>query len=247
MESRRLNKKKRKRILLKLSGEFLGNDEGIGVSADKFYEISLEIKKLLKENIEIGIVIGAGNLFRGGISRQSKNHTKLFRQINADKAGMFGTLMNSILLYDMLNQLQVKSILFSTIFIDSIEFFNPNKAIEYLQKGFVTIFGGGTSNPFFTTDTAAVLKAIEINADLLLKATRVDGVYDKDPEKYSDARLYKKITYLEAIEKKLHIMDLTAFSMAMENNLKIVVFNFFKKNSLLNIIKGKKIGTLIEG
>ncbi len=239
--------KSNKRVLLKLSGEFFGNKNGNGINNESIYETASIIKKLKKENIEIGIVIGAGNLFRGSSARQQEKNSKIFTQINADKAGMFGTLINSILLYDMLLQLKVKTKLLSTVFIDSIEFFNPNNAIKYLQQGYALIFGGGTSNPFFTTDTAAVLKAVEIDADILLKATKVDGVYDKDPKKYSNAKLFKSLTYKEAIEKKLKIMDLTAFSMAMENNLQINVFNFYKKNNLYNIIKGKKIGTIIRG
>ncbi len=242
-----MQSKSNKRILLKLSGEFFGSKDGSGVSADTVFTVASDIKRIYKKGVQIGIVIGAGNLFRGGIERQQEKNSKVFTQINGDKAGMFGTLINSILLYDMLKQLKVKVKLLSTVFVDSIEFFNPNNAIEYLESGYVLIFGGGTSNPFFTTDTAAVLKAIEINADLLLKATKVDGIYDKDPVKYNDAKMFKKITYKEAINKGLKIMDLTAFSMAMENNLKIVVFNFFKKSNLTDIISGKKIGTSIEG
>ncbi len=235
-----------KRILLKFSGEFLGRKDGRGLHIDSIQKIIEEIKPLVNMKSRIGIVLGAGNIMRGSIIRQKDKFSKTFTQPKADKAGMLGTFINSILFSDMLSQNKIKNQVFSTIFIDSIEFFNAIKAIEYLSNGYVNIYAGGTSNPFVTTDTSAVLKAIETNCDILIKATKVPGVYDRDPVKYKDAKFFKKISYLEIIEKKLKIMDLTAISLAMENKLPVAVLDFFKKGNLLNFVKGKNIGTLIQ-
>lgn len=239
-------KTKYKRVLLKFSGEFLGDSKGANIQIDSLINIINEIKPLIKLNVQIGIVLGAGNIFRGAVSRQREKYNRTFTQTEADKAGMFATIINSLLFSDMLSQEKIKNHVFSTIFIDSISFFNAQKAKRYLNDGYVNIYAGGTSNPFVTTDTASVLKAIETDSEILIKATKVDGVYDKDPVPYKDARFYKQISYLNAIEKKLKIMDLTALSMAMENNLSIVVLNFFKKNNLLKFVKGKQVGTMIS-
>ncbi len=236
---------KYKRILLKLSGEFLGNDHGSGIQINSLTSIINEIKSLLKLKVQIGIVLGAGNIFRGSIERQKEKSKHTFTQTEADKAGMLGTIINSILLSDVLSQERIKNKVLSTIFMDSIEFFNAKNAIEYLQQGYINIYAGGTSNPFVTTDSASVLKALETDCDILIKATKVDGVYDKDPKKFKDAIFYQTISYMDCITKNLKIMDLTAISLARENNLSIVIMNFFKKNNLLNLIKGKKIGTRI--
>ncbi len=239
-------KTKYKRVLLKFSGEFLGDSKGANIQINSLINIINEIKPLIKLNVQIGIVLGAGNIFRGALSRQKEKHNKTFTQTEADKAGMFATIINSLLFSDMLSQEKIKNHVFSTIFVDSISFFNAQKAKRYLNDGYINIYAGGTSNPFVTTDTASVLKAIETDSEILIKATKVDGVYDKDPVSYKDARFYKQISYSNAIEKKLKIMDLTALSMAMENNLLIVVLNFFKKNSLLNFVKGQQVGTMIS-
>jgi len=240
-------KPKYKKILIKLSGEFLGDDNGKGISVTSFKLISDEIKSLLKYNIEISMVIGAGNIFRGDITRQKDRFgNPVFTRNNADKAGMLGTVLNGILLSDFMNQNRIKTKVLTTIFIDCVEFFESEKAKTYLKEGYTLIFTGGTSNPYVSTDTAAVIKALEMESDVLLKATKVDGVFDKDPQKFKDAKKFDRLTFTEAIEKRLKIMDITAFSLAMENNLPIVVFNF-RKGNLEEIIQGKKIGTLIRG
>jgi len=237
---------KYKRILLKFSGEFLSSDKEHNLSIDSINRIIQEIKPLIKLKLQIGLVLGAGNIMRGNITRQKESSSKTFTQVEADKAGMLGTVINSILFSDILSQHHIKNKVFSTIYIDFIESFNAISAKTSLQNGYVNIYAGGTSNSFVTTDTAAVLKAIETNCSLLIKATKVDGVYDKDPVKYKHAKFYKKISYIKAIEKDLKVMDLTAMSLAMENQLPIVVLNFFKKNNLVNFIQGKDIGTIIN-
>lgn len=237
---------KYRRILLKFSGELLSKEKGDGLHIDSIMRIIEEIKPLIRLKIQIGIVLGAGNIIRGSLIRQKERYSKTFTQIEADKAGMLGTIINSILLSDMLSQNKIKNQIFSTIFIDFLEYFNVIKAIEYLNNDYVNVYAGGTSNPFVTTDTAAVLKAIETDCDILIKATKVSGVYDKDPVKYRDAKFFKSISYSRIIEEKLKVMDITAVSLAMENNLPVVVLDFFKKSSLLNFIKGKDIGTLIH-
>lgn len=237
---------KYRKILIKLSGEFLGDDNGRGISVTSFKLISDEIKSLLKYNIEISMVIGAGNIFRGDITRQEDRFgNPVFTRNNADRAGMLGTVLNGILLSDFMNQTGIKTKVLSMIFIDCVEFFESGKAKTYLKEGYTLIFTGGTSNPYVSTDTAAVIKALEIESDVLLKATKVDGVFDKDPHKFSDAKKFDRLTFNEAIEKRLKIMDITAFSLAMENNLPIIVFNF-KRGNLEKIIQGEKIGTLIK-
>ncbi len=239
---------KYKKILIKLSGEFLGDKDGKGINISSVAQITKEIKNLLKYKIEISIVVGAGNIFRGDTIRQKETFkTFAFSRVNADKAGMLGTIINGILLSDFMNKNRIKAKVLSTIFIDCVEFFDAEKVKKYLQNGYIVIFTGGTSNPYVSTDTASVIKALEVEADVLLKATKVDGVFDKDPQKFSDAKMFTELTFVEAIEKKLRVMDLTAFSLAMENDLPIIVFNFFKRGNLEKIIQGKKVGTLIKG
>ncbi len=240
------SKTKYKRILLKFSGEFLGDNKGNSLNINSIIKIIKEIKPLINRKIQLGIVLGAGNIFRGAVSRQKEKFHKLFSRTEADKAGMLATVINSILLSDMLTQEGIKSKVLSTIFIDSVQFFNAKTAIEYLKKGFINIYAGGTSNPFVTTDTSAVLKAIETDSDILIKATKVAGVYDKDPVKYKDAQFFKKISYLDVIEKRLKVMDTTAISLAMDNHLPVAVIDFFKKDNLINFVLSKDVGTLIS-
>ncbi|MDD5066866.1 MAG: uridine monophosphate kinase, partial [bacterium] len=205
-----------------------------------------EIKILLKSKVQTGVVLGAGNIFRGSVERQKERSAHTFTQTEADKAGMLGTLINSLLLSDILSQEKIKNKLLSTIFMDCVEFFNPRNAREYLEQGYVNIYAGGTSNPFVTTDTAAVLKAVETQCDVLIKATKVDGVYDKDPVKFTDAEFFPSITYMEVMNRKLKVMDLTAISMAMENHLPVIIMNFFKKDNLYHLLNGKRTGTLVH-
>lgn len=238
--------KKYNKILLKLSGEFLsGNNSTIGIeSLNYIYE---EIKKIVDYKVGVGIVIGGGNILRGSHQRQEKYFKDFrFSQVSADKAGMLSTVINGIILADFLNQKGLKTKVMSNIFIDFVQFFEAEIAKNYIQNGYILIFTAGTGNPFVSTDTAAVIKALEIEADILLKATNVDGVYNKDPKKFKDAVLFDKLSFEYALENKLKVMDLSAFSLAMENNLPIIVFNFLKSDNLLKIIKGENIGTIVS-
>lgn len=239
-------KVKYKRVLLKFSGEFLGDEKGQGLHISSIMKIIEEIKPIIKSGIRIGIVLGAGNIFRGAVLRQKEKFSRTFNQTEADKAGMMATIINSILFSDMLSQMNIKNQVFSTIFIDSLPFFDAKKASAYLDSGYLNIYAGGTSNPFVTTDTAAVLKAVETGSNVLIKATKVAGIYDKDPVKYKDAKFFKKISYLEIIDKRLKIMDLTAISLAMDNKLPIAVLDFYKKGNLFDLIIGKNVGTLVS-
>lgn len=230
-----------KRILLKLSGEFQkkSNDAILDINAIQY--IVNEIKSIYTLKLEIGVVIGAGNIFRGAFSND-------FDRVIADKIGMLSTVINSIALCNKLKKSKIKSAVLSTIEMPAIaELFTHNLAEKYLKEGRVVIFCAGTGHPYFTTDTAAALKAIEINADILFKATKVNGVYDSDPIKNKSAKIYKHISFEKVIEDKLKVMDLTAVSLCMENDLPVNVFDFTKKGSLKNIISGKKIGSLIGG
>ncbi|MBN1897414.1 MAG: UMP kinase [Spirochaetes bacterium] len=237
------------KILIKLSGEFLADKNNNSISISSIDNIYQEIRSLRDSfKIQISLVIGAGNIFRGDTSRQKERFKNFsFSRVPSDKAGMLGTVINGMILADYFNQNNLPARVLSMVNIDFIEFFQAEKANEYLEKGFCLIFTGGTSNPYVSTDTAAVIKALEVDADVLIKATKVDGVYDKDPHKYTDAKLFKRIDYKKAIEEKLQVMDLSAFSLAMENNLPIIVFNFSKKGCLKKILQGETLGTLIKG
>lgn len=237
---------KYKRVLLKLSGEFLGDSKGQNIHIDSLINLVNELKPLIDLKVQIGIVLGAGNIFRGGVHRQREKFVRTFKQTEADKAGMLATIINSILLSDILTQEKIQNQVFSSIFMDTLPFFNSKIADRYLNEGYVNIYAGGTSNPFVTTDTSAVLKAMETDCDILIKATKVDGIYDKDPVRHKDAAFFKYISYITIIEKKLKAMDLTAMSLAMERNLPIAVLNFFQKGNLLKFIQGNQVGTLIS-
>jgi len=232
---------KYKRILLKLSGESLMGNGTYGIDSDKLNEYASEIKQIVSLGVQVAVVIGGGNIFRG-----LKGVGEGFDRAKGDYMGMLATVINSIALHTALENIQVPSQILSGLEIDPLcKKMSRQRAIEKLEKGRVVIIGGGTGNPFFTTDSAAVLRALEINADVILKGTRVDGVYTADPEKDKSAQKYDMLTFEEAYEKKLNIMDLTAFTLCKENKLPVIVFNMNKKNNLLKIIKGEKIGTLI--
>lgn len=228
-------------ILLKLSGEMLAGERGWGYSSQSLFSIVDVIARLWKRGIRIGIVVGGGNFWRGrmrgeiGISR-----------VVADEVGMLATVMNSLVLYDKLVQLGVK-----TRVVGAMDFgkfapaLAPEKAAQLFREGEVLIFAGGTSNPFFTTDTAAVLRAAEVGAEVILKGTKVDGVYDKDPVKHPDAKRYSSISVEEVLEKKLGIIDMTAASLLRDVGLKMVVFNIGLPENLVKIISGEDVGTLI--
>ncbi len=231
------------RILIKLSGEFLAGKAGNGLEGKVLDNITAQISELVEKGVQVGIVVGGGNFFRGisglrdGINR-----------VDGDYMGMLATVMNAVALKNYFEKHGIKAHVLSAVKVEKItESLYPPQAVEYLKKGEVVIFAGGTGNPFFTTDTAGVLRAIEIEADLMLKATRVDGIYDSDPEKNPDAKRYETISYEEAIRKQLKIMDETAFSLARENGLKMVVFNLNQRNALKDIVlDGKKKGTEVK-
>ena len=229
------------KILLKLSGEAL-SDSGFGYSEKVLNEYCSEIGELVKNNVRVGIVVGGGNLFRG-----LKGLDKGFDRVKGDYMGMLATVMNGLALQSTFETLGIKAKVFSSTFMEPYaERYIPHRAVEYLEKSYVCIFSGGTSNPYFTTDSAAALRAVEIKADILLKGTNVDGVYSDDPRKNPDAQLFTKTTFKEVIEKQLKVMDLTAFTLCYENNMPIRVFNIHKRGLLKSIIEGENIGTLIE-
>ena len=225
----------KKRIILKFSGEIFEDEKGEGVNISSYRKIAKSILKIQKENnIELGIIVGGGNIFRG------REKDKEFNRVEADNMGMIATIINGLGLQEALGN---KGKLMTAIKMDSVvEQYNRKKAIEYLEKGNIVIFAGGTGNPFFTTDSAAALRASELNCDLILKATNVNGIYDKDPDQYKNAKMYKRISYIEAIEKKLKVMDSTAFAMCWENKIPIIVFNV---KDLDKILKKKDIGTMV--
>jgi uridylate kinase len=233
---------KYKKILLKLSGESLMGKNDYGISPTQLKVYVEDIKSLYQKNIQIGIVIGGGNIFRG-----IQGAAEGFDRIQGDYMGMLATVINSMALQSEMENQGLPSVLLSGIEINPIcEKMSRSKAKNLLEAGKIVIIAAGTGNPYFTTDTAAALRAVEIEADVLLKGTRVDGVYDSDPEKNPNAQKFKKISFQEAYEKELKIMDLTAFSLCMENKMPIVVFNMNKKGNLLRIIQGEEIGSIIE-
>ena len=231
-----------KRILLKLSGEVLAGEFKNGIDPALTEKISKKIKELHSENIQIAIVIGGGNIFRG-LSASAKGMDR----VAADYLGMLATIMNSVALQASLEKNQCDTRVMSALSITQLaEPYIRRRATRHLEKNRIVIFGGGTGNPYFTTDTAAVLRGIEINADIIIKATKVDGVYDKDPMKSDSAKKYDKITFKEVINKELKVMDLTAFTLCKENNLPIGIINILEKNSLIDFVKHKKVGSIIS-
>ncbi len=233
---------KYKRILLKLSGEALMGNQQYGIDPQRLSDYVEEIKLVVDKGVQIAIVMGGGNIFRG-----LQGAAQGFDRVQGDYMGMLATVINSMALQGELEKNGIKTKLLSGIPIDPIaESMSRSKAIEYLELGKVVIISGGTGNPFFTTDTAAVLRAVEIKADLVLKGTRVDGVYTADPEKDPKAKKYKTITFNEVYQNNLNIMDMTAITMCRENELPILVFNMNKKGNLLHLLEGEEIGTLVS-
>ena len=231
-----------KRVLLKLSGEALLGERQYGIDPKRISQYALEIQSIIDHGVEVAIVIGGGNIFRG-VSAASNGMDR----VQADYMGMLATVINGLALQSALEKNHIQTRLQTAIKIEAVaEAYIKRKAVRHLEKGRVVIFGGGTGNPFFTTDSAAVLRAIEINADVILKGTRVDGVFDSDPEKNKNATMFKSISFNNVLDKKLKIMDSTAFTLSKENNLPIIVFNMNKKGNLLKIIKGNKIGTTVN-
>ncbi len=232
---------KYKRILLKISGESLAGKSGSGIDTEMLNYFSTEIKSAVDCGVEIAIVIGGGNIFRG--LQGAKNG---FDRVQGDYMGMLATTINSMALQGMLESLGVKSVVLGGLAIDPVcEKMSSRRAMDYLKQGNVVIIAGGSGNPFFTTDSAGALRAIEIHADILLKGTRVDGVYDKNPETCPDAVKFDEITFDEAYERNLHIMDLTTFTLCKENNMPIIVFNMNTQGNLYKVVNGEKVGTKI--
>ena len=232
---------KYKRILLKLSGEALMGDKNYGIDSNLLEKYSSQIKKLHGSGIEIAIVIGGGNIYRGIEAEESG-----INRVQGDYMGMLATLINSMALQSHLEKLESDTRLMSGFNIDQVcEPFIRRRAIRHLEKGRIVIFGAGLGKPYFTTDSTASLRAIEIEADIVLKGTRVDGVYDFDPEKVKEAKKYSELSFNEAYEKNLNIMDMTAFTLCKENNLPIIVFDMNKPGNLIKLVEGEKIGTLI--
>jgi len=230
------------RILLKLSGEALMGEKQYGIDPVRLEDYSDEIKSIYEKNVQVAIVIGGGNIFRG-----LQGTTEGMDRVQGDYMGMLATVINSLALQAALEKIGVKTALLSSFQIGPVtELMSRRRAIEYLEQGKVVIISGGTGNPYFTTDSASVLRGVEIKADVFLKGTRVDGVYTADPEKDPKARKFEHISFDEAYEKQLRIMDLTAFTMCRENNLPIIVFNMNIKGNLKKVITSENIGTLVS-
>lgn len=233
---------KYKRILLKLSGEALAGDDGYGINAAMLERYALEIRQALDLGAEVALVIGGGNIFRG-VSAAAADMDR----VQADHMGMLATVINALAFQDALERKGIYTRLMSAIKMEQVaEPFIRRRAIRHLEKGRVVIFGAGTGNPYFTTDTAASLRAVEIEADVIIKGTRVDGVYDSDPEKNPAAEMFSNISYLDVLKKNLRVMDLTAITLCSENRLPIVVMNMNVADNLAGLLQGKQVGTLVQ-
>jgi uridylate kinase len=232
---------KYKRILLKLTGEALGGESGFGINVDEAEEIATRVKEVYDMGVEVAMVIGAGNLWRG---KQGIDHG--MDRATADYMGMLATIMNAMALMDTLERRGVYTRVMSAIEMRSIaEPYIRRRAIRHLEKGRVVIFGGGTGNPFFSTDTAAALRATEIDADVVIKATKVDGVYDSDPNKNAGAKKFEKLEYIEVLNRRLTVMDSTAITLCMENHMPILVLNLWDTKALVAALRGEAVGTLV--
>jgi len=231
-----------KRILLKLSGEALMGDRQHGIDPARLAEYAQEIKNIVDKGIEVAIVIGGGNIFRG-VAGASNG----IDRVQGDYMGMLATAINGLALQSAIEAAGIKTRLLTAIKMEQVaEPFIKRRAVRHLEKGRVVIFGCGTGNPYFTTDTAAVLRAIEIGAEVILKGTRVDGIYSSDPEKNKDATKFESITYKDVMNKGLKVMDMTAFALSQENNLPIVVFDMNTKGNLERVVSGENIGTIVD-
>jgi uridylate kinase len=233
-----------RRILLKLSGEALMGRQEYGIDEKVLAGLSAEIREVAALGVQVALVVGGGNIFRG--IRTSKEFG--IDRASADYMGMLATVINSLALQDVLERDGVTTRVLSAIEMRAIaEPYIRRRALRHLEKGRVVIFAAGTGNPYFTTDTAAALRAMEINADVILKATKVDGVYDRDPMADPKARKYARLTYIDVLQKNLKVMDATAISLCMDNDLPIVVFNLTRKGNILKVVLGEKIGTVVQG
>ncbi|GFO55470.1 uridylate kinase [Geomonas sp. Red276] len=231
-----------KRVLLKLSGEALGGEQGYGIDPLTITAIAREVKAVVEAGVELCLVIGGGNIFRG-LAASSKGMDRA----SADYMGMLATMINSLAMQDALEKIGVDTRVQSAIGMAEVaEPYIRRRAIRHLEKGRVVIFGAGTGNPYFTTDTAASLRAMEIGADVILKGTKVDGVYSADPKKDPSATKYQSLSYLEVLRKGLQVMDATAISLCMDNNLPIIVFDLTTEGNVLRVVSGAPIGTLVK-
>ena len=233
---------KYKRVLIKFSGEALAPKGGTGIDPDEAKKIAATVKSVVDLGVEVSIVIGGGNIWRGKIGLELG-----MDRATADYMGMLATVMNSLALMDALEHIGVTTRVQTAIEMRSVaEPYIRRRALRHIEKSRVVIFAGGTGNPYFTTDTAAALRAVEINADLLIKATKVDGIYDSDPKKNPDAKKFDCLTYMDALAKQLQVMDATAISLCMENKLPLMVLNLWEKDALKRAICGERVGTLVE-
>ncbi|MEN0058744.1 MAG: UMP kinase [Bdellovibrio sp.] len=231
-----------KRILLKLSGEALAGKQGTGINTAVIKQIAQDVAEAYKAGVQIGLVIGGGNIYRG-VAASAEGMDRA----SADYMGMLATCINALALQDALEKAGVPTRVQTAIEMAEIaEPYIRRRAIRHLEKGRLVIFGAGTGNPFFTTDTAASLRAMEINAQVIMKATKVDGIYDKDPAKYSDAKKFEKISYIDVLNRGLQVMDSTAISMCMDNKLPIITFDLTQPGNILKAVLGENIGTLVQ-
>src|ERR1700691_1900336 len=234
-------KAKYRRILLKLSGEALGGDNGVGICPEAAHEMARQIAEVREMGVQVVVVAGGGNIYRGAAGGE-----KGIERATGDYMGMLATVITALALQDALEKLGVETRVQSAIAMSQVaEPFIRRRAVRHLEKGRVVIFGGGTGNPYFSTDTAAALRANEIGAEVILKATKVDGVYDCDPKKNPKAKRFAEISYINALQRQLKVMDSTAFSLCMDNKMPIIVFDFFKPHNLKRVVLGEKIGTLV--
>lgn len=238
-----MDKLRYSRVLIKLSGEALAGDQQFGIEPRAISKFCREIADVSATGLQVALVIGGGNIFRG-MSASAKGMDRS----SADYMGMLATVMNAMAVQDALEKIGCDTRVMSAIPMQAVaEPYIRRRAVRHLEKGRVVICAAGTGNPFFTTDTAAALRAMELKAEAIIKATKVDGVYDKDPVKNSDAVKYDSVTYLETLEKRLGVMDSTAISLAMDNELPIIVFNLFEEGNIERVVKGEKLGTIVQG
>ena len=231
------------RVLVKLSGEALGGEGGVGICPEAVLHMAEQIREVRELGVQVVIVVGGGNIFRG-LSGSERG----IERATGDYMGMLGTVINALALQDALEKLGSPPRVQSAIAMSQVaEAFIRRRAVRHLEKGRVVIFGGGTGNPYFSTDTAAALRANEIGAEVILKATKVDGIYDCDPKKNPKAKRFAEISYLDALQRRLQVMDSTAFSLCMDNKMPIIVFDFFKPHNLRRAVTGEKVGTLVTG
>ena len=236
-------KPKFSRILVKLSGESLGDAHGVGISPEAVQHMAGQIREVRELGVQVVVVVGGGNIFRG---LSGSEHG--IERATGDYMGMLATVINALALQDALEKLGAPTRVQSAIAMSQVaEPFIRRRAVRHLEKGRVVIFGGGTGNPYFSTDTAAALRANEIGAEVVLKATKVDGVFDSDPKKNARAKRFEQITYLDALQKQLKVMDSTAFSLCMDNKMPIIIFDFSQPHNLRRVVLGEKVGTLVTG